>query len=327
MNEHYTYFRKEKLKFLINKKIFVFIQINLFLNYVFNNTVIEYAKINDANTSGNVVVASTFSNTYVVTVDNLIAEVENTKSGFESTNPDLNTIYFNYITTGNNSGTEVTAFSAGETLDVYSQNSSINAVSLTANTGSAYSNADTIVFGSTFGSEGTANLSTNSTGGIVGVSFNNTASYGISYRITDLPTVANIVTSTGSGANLELFTVALTKQDIITIANTSFHDAGGNIEFNSIGSAQLFKVDDGIIFQKGHFSQVSSQSIIVSDYESTANNKAVGFETTESIANNSTDASLNDNASGFSNENAPGAYRLKLTPTLVKYPEVKETLS
>ena len=283
----------------------------------FNNDLIEYAKLNDANTSGNVITVSTLSNTYIVTSANLIGQVENTKSGFESTNPDLNTLYFNYITTGNNSGTEVTNLSAGETIDVYDKATSINAVSLSSNTGTSYSNNDTITFSSTFGSNGTANLTTNSTGGIVGVSFNNTAAYGLNYRITDLPTVGAITTTTGSGANLELFTVTLTKKDIVTIANTSFEDAGGNTQFNPIGQAHRFQVGDGVIFQKGHFSRVSEQSIIVSDYETTANNRSVGFQTNETIANNTTDSSLNDNASGFSNENAPGAYRLKLEPTLV----------
>lgn len=296
---------------------YVFQEGTIIKGCTFNNDLIDYAKLNDANTSGNVITVSTLSNTYVVTSANLIAQVENTKSGFESTNPDLNTIYFNYITTGNNSGTEVTNFSAGETIDVYDKNTSINAVSLSSNTGTNYTNNDTISFSSTFGSNGVANLTTNSTGGVVGTSFNNTAAYGINYRITDLPTVDTITTTTGSGANLELFTVTLTKKDIVTIANTSFEDPGGNTEFLSLGQAHRFQVADGVIFQKGHFSRVSEQSIIVSDYETTANGRSVGFETKETIANNSVDASLNDNASGFSNENAPGAYRLKLEPTLV----------
>jgi hypothetical protein len=56
---------------------------------------------------------------------------------------------------------------------------------------------------------------------------------------------------------------------------------------------------------------------MVSDYTSLPDAIAVGFNTDETIANNTTDTSLVDNASGFQNENAPGAYRLKLTPTLV----------
>ena len=114
-----------------------------------------------------------------------------------------------------------------------------------------------------------------------------------------------------------MFSIALTKKNIVTVANTSFNDATGNTDFLTLGDAKRFEINDGIIFQKGHFSQVSSQSIMVSDYTDTPNSIAVGFMTTESIANNTSDTSLADNASGFQNENAPGAYRLKLTPTLV----------
>ena len=282
----------------------------------FKNEFINYAKLNDANTSGTALVMSEFEDTYVRNSANLIGLVENNYSGFEATNPDLNGIYYNYVNTGNNSGTEVTSFSAGETLDVFSQNASINAVTLSSNTGTAYSNNDTISFVSTFGSNGVANLTTNSTGGIVGTSFNNTASQGHSYRVTDIPTIT-ITTSTGTSANTDNFVVALTKKNIVTIANTSFEDSSGNAQFNTIGSATRLVVDDGVIYQKGHFTQVSSQSIIVDRWHNKPDGIAVGFNTTETIANNTSDTSLNDNASGFNNENAPGAYRLKLTPTLV----------
>ena len=282
----------------------------------FIESVINYAKLNDANTSGTALVMTDFADTYIQNSSNLIAQVFEHTSGFEATNPDLNSVYFTYVNTGNNSGTEVTGYSAGETIDVYAQNATINAVTLSSNTGTAYSNNDTINFVSTFGSNGVANLTTNSTGGIVGTSFNNTASQGHSYRITNIPTVS-ITTSTGSGANTDNFVVALTKKNIVTIANTSFEDAGGNTQFNTIGSGTRVTVGEGIIYQKGHFAQVSEQSIMVENYTATPNSVAVGFDTTETIANNTTDSSLNDNAAGFNNENAPGAYRLKLTPTLV----------
>ena len=282
----------------------------------FRDSIINYAKLNDADTSGTQLVMSDFDETYVRNSSNLIAQVFESASGFEATNPDLNTIFFTYVNTGNNSGTEVTGYSAGETLDLYAQNASINAVTLSSNTGTGYSNADTINFTSTFGSNGVANLTTNSTGGIVGTSFNNTASQGHSFRITNIPTVS-ITTSTGSAANTDNFVVALTKKNSITIANTSFEDAGGNTQFNPIGSGTRTAVGDGIIYQKGHFTQVTAQSIMIENYTATPNSVAVGFDTTETVANNTTDSSLNDNASGFKNENAPGAYRLKLTPTLV----------
>jgi len=283
----------------------------------FTDQDIKFAKLNDANTSLGQLIMSDFTDTHVVTSANLIGQVFESKSGFESTNPDLNRIFFQYVNAGNNAGTEQTSFSAGQTLDVYSTNTTVATVTLTSNTGSSYSNADTITFSSTYGTNASANLTTNSTGGIISTSFNNTASQGVSFKITDLPSVANIVTSTGSNANLELFVVSLTKKNIVTVANTTFNDVTGNTDFLTLGDAKRFEINDGVIFQKGHFSQLSQQSIIVSDYTKLPDAIAIGFNTTETIANNTTDTSLTDNASGFQNESAPGAYRLKLTPTLV----------
>ena len=280
---------------------------------------VDRAKINDANTSGNTInMETTFStngNTYVRDSANLTAEIINYVSGYEATNPDLNTIYFKYYNTGNNSGTETKTFSTGSQLTVFPVNASINAVSLSSNTGTLYSNADTITFSSTFGTNGTANLTTNSTGGITGVSFNNTAAYGHSYRITDIPTVV-ISTSTGTGGNTELFTPTLTPIDVVTVANASFTKAGDR-DYDVIGNNVSFFITDGQIFQKGHFINVDEQSIIVDRNDYSPDNISVGFETTESIVNGSTDSTLLDNAAGFQNENAPGAHRLKMSASLV----------
>jgi hypothetical protein len=94
----------------------------------------------------------------------------------------------------------------------------------------------------------------------------------------------------------------------VTVANSSYS--------NNIGTGYSFKVSDGAIFQKGHFLSVAEQDIIVSKYTSNAHNISVGFQTIESIVNNSIDTTLLDNAQGFNNENAPGAFRLKLSPVL-----------
>jgi len=95
----------------------------------------------------------------------------------------------------------------------------------------------------------------------------------------------------------------------VTVANSSFA--------NAIGKGYIFKVNDGIIFQKGHFISVTEQDIVVSKYTSNAHNVSVGFEVAETVVNNSIDTTLLDNAQGFNNENAPGAFRLKLNPILV----------
>jgi hypothetical protein len=85
----------------------------------------------------------------------------------------------------------------------------------------------------------------------------------------------------------------------------------------AIGVGYIVSVTDGVIYQKGFFQKVDRQYAIVSNFDSNANSQLVGFETVESIVTEYQDVSLNDNANGSSNYNAPGAHRLKLTPTLV----------
>ena len=89
------------------------------------------------------------------------------------------------------------------------------------------------------------------------------------------------------------------------------------VNTNPIGTGYAFTIGEGIIFQKGFFIKVESPiTAVVSKYSSAPNNVSVGFSTLEAIVTESTDASLLDNASGYTNVNAPGANRLKLTPTL-----------
>ena len=89
------------------------------------------------------------------------------------------------------------------------------------------------------------------------------------------------------------------------------------VNTNPIGTGYAFTIGEGIIFQKGFFIKVESPiTAVISKYSSAPNNVSVGFSTLEAIVTESTDASLLDNASGYTNVNAPGANRLKLTPTL-----------
>ena len=86
---------------------------------------------------------------------------------------------------------------------------------------------------------------------------------------------------------------------------------------NATGYGYGVSVSEGVIYQKGFFSKVLPQVLIVKDFDTNPNNYVVGFETVEEIITENQDTTLNDNASGFYNYNAPGAHRLKLTPTLV----------
>ena len=85
----------------------------------------------------------------------------------------------------------------------------------------------------------------------------------------------------------------------------------------NVGKAFGIQMSPGIVFQKGHFIFASEQTLIVEQYTDIPADKSVGFQVTESKINALQDDSLFDNAYGSKNENAPGADRLKLTPTLV----------
>jgi hypothetical protein len=88
---------------------------------------------------------------------------------------------------------------------------------------------------------------------------------------------------------------------------------------SATGSATKFGVDGGIIYSKGNFVKVANQSIILSKYNNTPSFE-VGFKVLETTPSALIDNSLNDNATGTTNFQAPGADRLKLTPTLAKRP-------
>ena len=90
-----------------------------------------------------------------------------------------------------------------------------------------------------------------------------------------------------------------------------------NGSINAVGKGYGLTIEEGWCFQKGFFQKVDGQTIVVSDYETNVANYVVGFETTESIVTENEDESLLDNALGYTNENAPGAHRLKLTPSLI----------
>jgi hypothetical protein len=97
----------------------------------------------------------------------------------------------------------------------------------------------------------------------------------------------------------------------------SINTLASNASFSSNGFAYCVSASDGIIFQKGFFTKVDPHVITVSDFSTNVSGYVVGFETTESIVDENTDDSLYDNALGYPNVNAPGAHRLKLSPTLV----------
>ena len=73
----------------------------------------------------------------------------------------------------------------------------------------------------------------------------------------------------------------------------------------------------GVVFQKGHFLFAEEQTLVVSKYDNQPDGVSVGYTVAETVVSSLQDGSLYDNANGSQNQNAPGADRLKMVPTLV----------
>lgn len=295
---------------------------------------IRYAKLLDKDSTGTDININLFAEgDYIRNSSNLVARVVETKSGLESQNPDLNTIFFNYVNTGN-SAVSNTAYVAASEVEIYPASTGIEHITFSGIPNDVFlSNSDTISVTTKLKGTGfSANVvTTDGTNQFFNVSV---SANGTGFSVDDLPT-ATIVAANGgvftngtssSNTTYDLANaisngtitvdVSLIKTGNVTIANTDFEQSG-NTEFNVLGTAYQMKVQDGVIFQKGTFQRFEAQDIIVSKYTSKPNDLTVGVATTESFINSSSDTSLLDNASGFANENAPGADRLQLKPTLV----------
>lgn len=99
--------------------------------------------------------------------------------------------------------------------------------------------------------------------------------------------------------------------------------AAGSVVNNAVGHSYAVRVSEGIIYAKGHFLQVTPGQVLASKFGTVPSGVSIGFDVSESIVTSDGDPSLLDNASGFNNENAPGADRLKLSPYLVALPSYR----
>ena len=131
---------------------------------------------------------------------------------------------------------------------------------------------------------------------------------GTGYYVEPHVTIMKMSTSALSATEIgDLDVAALNYMATITTANSSL---------SPVGTGYGVTVDEGTIYQKGFFSRVSSQLVVVNKYSNTGFSKSVGFYTAEDIIDSNEDTSLLDNATGTYNYAAPGADRLKLTPEL-----------
>jgi hypothetical protein len=76
-------------------------------------------------------------------------------------------------------------------------------------------------------------------------------------------------------------------------------------------------IQQGVYYINGFHVQVDSSTLILDKYTNTPSYR-IGLTVTESFVTPNDDNSLNDNAQGTSNVNAPGAHRFKITLTLAK---------
>ena len=101
-------------------------------------------------------------------------------------------------------------------------------------------------------------------------------------------------------------------------------DAGHNSQSfqmvsGSVSNCVTAVCSEGVLFIDGYFVEVPAAHIVVDTGYNNAEIYNIGFNINRSIISATLDSSLNDNASGSTNFNAPGADRYKIAPTLVSY--------
>ena len=105
--------------------------------------------------------------------------------------------------------------------------------------------------------------------------------------------------------------IPFTHGETITSSNTS------TAVVASCHTGSAAQIKEGVYYINGYHVQVSAQTLILEKYSSTPSYR-VGLSVTESFVTPGDDTSLNDNAQGVSNSNAPGAHRFKILLTLGK---------
>ena len=87
------------------------------------------------------------------------------------------------------------------------------------------------------------------------------------------------------------------------------------VDSSAVGSS--FNITNGVYFIRGQFVNVSTETLILDQYDNRPNYR-VGLFVNEQIINSDIDERLSDNSQGFNNYAAPGADRLKISASLFK---------
>ena len=147
---------------------------------------------------------------------------------------------------------------------------------------------------------------TGGTSGVVGTIVNSVVTDG-----TDPDTLFIRYSKTGTDNAAKTFTDGET----ITGTTSASVDLSAVVETTAAGSAA--QIEAGVYYINGFHVSVTKQTLILDKYTNTPSYR-IGLIVTESFVTPNDDSSLNDNAQGSSNENAPGAHRHKIALTLAK---------
>lgn len=102
-----------------------------------------YVKLLDNEVDGSVALVSRYNGNFAICEDTgLTASILSVDDGFESTDPDLKTLYLRYMNSGTDNKTE--AFSAGDEIVIRDRQNAVHSV-FVADGGAGFSNTDTIV--------------------------------------------------------------------------------------------------------------------------------------------------------------------------------------
>lgn len=123
-----------------------------------------------------------------------------------------------------------------------------------------------------------------------------------------------------NGINTPLLVVGTDGSVLPTSINVTdpVNGSVATVQSPAMGYATAVDVQEGVYFVNGFFVRNNKQILIVDKYYNKASAK-VGFVIEEKILTPEEDASLYDNAKGYSNASAPGAHRLSINLNLIKY--------
>jgi len=120
-------------------------------------------------------------------------------------------------------------------------------------------------------------------------------------------------------------------REVTLDANGNATTANNNNEFKvksstdaPVGRASVANIKEGVVFLRGYFVKVSEQILTLEKYSGKPSYR-IGLDIKEELITSSSDTSLLDNAQGTTNENSPGADRLKFTLTLAKFTPTETT--